>query len=213
MNKEQRENWFDYYTNKRVHHQFHQVELLRFLDVQTILEVGPYLGFVTSMLKNCGYDVTTLDFAEQRFSDPQVPHMQMDLSTDIAGKIPKFDVIICCETLEHLYWDKSLDVLKNFLDSKSRYCLISVPYEGFQFYHEIYFNLFMFSSRFQMRKLVHLLKFKQKHEDPFEHKWEIGYRGFPLRRWEAAIESTGWRIRRRSFSFATRAVFHVLEQP
>lgn len=213
MNKEERDAWYDYYTNKRIHHQFHQLELIRFLDVQNILEVGPYRGFVTALLKNCDYDVTTLDYKAPEFRSPQVPHIEMNLSDQGEKALPQFDLIICCEMLEHLPWEKSIDTLKIFLQSKSRFCVISVPYEGFQFYYEIYFNMFFFWSRFQMRKLVHLLKFKPDQTNPYGHKWELGYKGLPLRRWEEAIKSSGWRIRRRSFSFATRTVFHVLEQP
>ncbi len=59
--KDDRRRWHAYYTEKRIVHQWFQVDLMKELDVRRVLEVGPYFGLVSATLANAGYEVTTLD--------------------------------------------------------------------------------------------------------------------------------------------------------
>ena len=59
--RERLAEWHRYYSAKRIGQQWTQVHLLRDLPVQTVLEVGPYMGLATALMDNAGYDVTTLD--------------------------------------------------------------------------------------------------------------------------------------------------------
>ena len=61
IDAEHQKRWYQYYTEKRIVHQWFQLHLLEGLVVETVLEVGPSLGLVTAMLANAGYRVTTLD--------------------------------------------------------------------------------------------------------------------------------------------------------
>src|SRR5471030_442539 len=91
--------WHRYYGEKRIIQQWYQVHLLEGLAVRRVLEVGPYLGLVTALLDNAGYDVTTLDHVPRPFARPEVRHVQTDLAALQPGQISGFDAIICCETL------------------------------------------------------------------------------------------------------------------
>jgi 2-polyprenyl-3-methyl-5-hydroxy-6-metoxy-1,4-benzoquinol methylase len=57
--------WYAYYSEKRIVHQWFQVKLLENLPVQRIMEIGPAYGVPTALLANAGYEVTTLDFMKR----------------------------------------------------------------------------------------------------------------------------------------------------
>ncbi len=203
--------WHRYYSEKRIGQQWKQIDLLSGLNAHRVLEVGPYLGFVTALLDNAGYDVTTLDLFSSPFHRPQRPHIEADLTDLDPETIAGFDAILCCETLEHLPWGDAAGVLRSFHESGARNLILSVPYEGFQFGWSIYLNPFTWCHAFSLKKLRSGKGFKV-HEDPWGHKWEIGYKSFPLKRWESLINEAGWMIRKRAFTHPCRSVFHQCER-
>ncbi len=202
--------WHRYYSAKRIGQQSTQVHLLRDLPVQTVLEVGPYMGLVTAMMDNAGYDVTTLDLVARPFERPARPHIRANLLEIDPGAISGFDAIICCETLEHLPRRDVDRVLKAFRASGANYLVVSVPYSAFQIDVSLYFNRFRFRQSFAFKKLRFLKSFTPD-VDPLGHKWEVGYRGSNIHAWEAKLRDAGWRILQREFTSPTRSVFHVLE--
>ena len=93
------QKWHDYYTEKRIVHQWMQVHLLKDLPVRRILEIGPYLGLVTAMLRNAGYQTTILDLADAPiFPSPDVPRIAGDIRDLDGGALAtgEFDAILCC---------------------------------------------------------------------------------------------------------------------
>lgn len=202
--------WHDYYGEKRIGQQWFQAHLLADLRVQRVLEVGPYLGLVTALLDNAGYSVTTLDHVPQRFSRPKVDHIEADLLGLRPETIGDFDLILCCETLEHLPWEKVGGVLRCFQESGARYLITSVPYEGLQIHFLVDWNLYGFRQRFAFRKGRSLRTF-QPPTEVYGHHWEVGYRGFSLKTWDEQLNRAGWRTVKRDFTAPRRSVFHVLE--
>ena len=87
--------WHRYYSAKRISQQWFQVHLLKDLPGRRVLEVGPYLGLVTAMLDNAGYDVTTFDILPPVFERPARPHIVADLLTLDPSEIAGFDTILC----------------------------------------------------------------------------------------------------------------------
>lgn len=206
-----RAEWHLYYSEKRIVQQWMQVHLLADLPIRRVLEVGPYLGLATAMLDNAGYDVTTLDLFQPPFRRPQRPHIEANLIGMSPETIEGFDAILCCETLEHLPWEEACRVLATFHASGARFLVLSVPYEGAQFYHHIYLNPFMLRHRMASRKTNRFRRFKPD-PDPWGHKWELGFRGYSVKRWERAIRDAGWTIRRREFTASCRSAFHLCER-
>ena len=205
-----RERWFRYGTEKRIGQQWMQLELLRLLEAQRVLEVGPAFGLVTALLDNAGYDVTTLDLVAAPFARPQLPHLTMDLLRLDPAALRGFDAILCCETLEHLPWEAAPAVLRGFAASGARHLILSVPYEGLQLAIQLYLNPFTARLGAQLKKLRFLKAFRPG-PDPLGHKWEIGYRGRSVAAWESAIAGSGWRIRERRFTTPCRSIFHVCD--
>lgn len=205
----QKQIWLSYYSRKRIVHQWTQVHLLGGTNSQKILEVGPALGLVTSLLVNAGYDVHTLDHGPRSFAYPNVPHLEHDIR-DLSGEeIAGYDAILCCETLEHIDWHRVGAVLAAFRASRARYLIVSVPYMGFQVALDLYLNRTTFRQYFSMKKLLWRKNFAA--EPAGGHQWEIGYRRYKLRVWEALLAESGWSIVKRDFTEHCRSVFHLLE--
>src|SRR3954449_7513123 len=94
--------WSEYYSRKRVIHQWTQVDLLNTVPCRRVLEIGPAMGLVTAMLVNPGYEVETLDNRPRSFAHPDIRHIERDLREVRGADLAGFDAILCCETLEHL---------------------------------------------------------------------------------------------------------------
>ncbi|MDA0219676.1 MAG: hypothetical protein O3B22_08840 [Proteobacteria bacterium] len=203
--------WHAYHSEKRIGQQWMQLNLLDGLGAQRVLEVGPYLGFVTALLDNAGYDVTTLDLFPPPFERPARPFIEADLTTLQSDTIAGFEAILCCETLEHLTREQADAALVTFHRSGARYLIVSVPYEGPQMGLAIYANAFTWRFSLSLKKFKMMKTFRPD-ADPWGHKWELGHRGLLLRGWEAALRNAGWCIRQRAFTHPCRSVFHLCER-
>jgi DNA repair photolyase len=174
-----------------------------------VLEIGPALGLVTSLLVNIGYDVTTLDRGPRSFAYPNVPHIEKDISALRSDEIDGYDAILCCETLEHIEWGRVGSVLATFRESGAKYLIVSVPYMGFQVFVELYANSSTLRQYFSMKKLLWRKDFQP--ELAGGHQWEVGYKGYALNLWEKRLNDSGWSIVRRDFTEHCRSVFHLLK--
>ncbi|MBV9201370.1 MAG: class I SAM-dependent methyltransferase [Alphaproteobacteria bacterium] len=201
--------WLAYYSRKRIIHQWTQLNLLGATDGRTVLEIGPALGFVTSLLVNSGYEVTTLDLTPRSFRYPDVPHLEKDICELRSEEIAGFDAILCCEVLEHIEWHRVASVLAAFRDSGAKFLIVSVPYMGFQVFVELYLNGRTLRQYFSMKKLLWRKQFQP--EPAGGHQWEVGYRGYPLRLWEKRLSDSGWSVVKRDFTEHCRSVFHLLK--
>lgn len=211
---ERKEEWLRYYSWKRGYEQLLQVQMLKGLGVERVLEIGPYFGLVTAMLDNAGFEVTTMDMVARQFERPDSPHVEMDLTRIEPGKLEGHDCIMCCATLEHIPFAAAEAALRAFRESGARYVLISLPYQGFQLFFQLYFNRLKWSEHFSATKLRFLREFRADPVgDPWGHKWEIGYKGRSLKSFERLLADMGFTLRRRDFSYPSYCVFHLLECP
>jgi len=212
-----RRQWHDYYSEKRIIHQWMQVHLLGALPVERVLEIGPYLGLVTAMLENAGYRTTTLDLEETPRAGLPSP-----ASKTLLGDIRRldrnmvsgaeFDAILCCETLEHIPYGQVGGVLERMASTGIRYLVLSVPYMGSQLTFEIYLNRYLVRKYTSLKKFMGLKRFAVPGDDvPWEpHKWEIGYRNFSLTGLRSLVEEN-YRVLRTDFTSGCRSVFFVCE--
>lgn len=206
-----RQTWHDYYSEKRIVHQWLQVDLLHRVPgapIVKVLEIGPYLGLVTAMLASAGYRVTTLDIESASQGIGAENHIQADIRNVDAATLQGFDAIICCETLEHIHWQKLDGVLDILHGAAAPWLIISVPYEGFQIGLNLYLNRFVFRRKSFFRKFRFLKKLRIADHDEWEpHKWEVGYRGTPLKSLRRKLEAAGFEIERQDFTAGCRSVF------
>lgn len=210
MEAERLAEWHRYHSPKRIRHQHLQLELISRTPARRILECGPNLGCVTALLDNAGYAVTTTDFVPRLFARPDTPHFEMDLTQPDATRLAGHDLILCCETLEHIPREAAERALRAFRESGARFLVVSVPYSGPNLFLELHVAPGWFRSLAFLKWKEALRRFTPE-ADPYGHKWELGTRGLPVSGWEAALAQAGWAIRERHFSAPTRSVFHLCE--
>jgi len=184
---EQNKNYHDYFkhsylTEERWCDYWYQVkEIMQAGQRLKVLEIGPGNKIVTSVLRHLGYDVTTLDREES-----VEPDIVADvLSIPVAGN--SFDVILIAEVLEHLPYDKFIDALTEIKRVTKKRVILSIPHWGRHFSLEFRIPG-LGVKRFQFKGHI----FSKKHRDQGEHFWEIGKKGYALRKVKQDIVSTGF---------------------
>ncbi|MDA9600402.1 hypothetical protein N9S07_01325 [Nitrosomonadales bacterium] len=213
MNKKleaHKRQWYAYYSEKRIVHQWFQVKLLENLPVQDVLEIGPAYGVPTVLMANAGYKVTTLDFMKRNLIGAS-SHIIADLWSAPSKTYSNQDCIICCEVLEHFPFDKSCSLLSTFSKSKTPYIILSVPYNSPQLNINLYINQHTVKKNTAFKFKNNFQHFKK--EPPVDgqlgHQWEIGFKNYPLKRLIGAVESAGWNIIKKDFTSGTRSIFIV----
>lgn len=211
--------WHDYYSEKRIVHQWMQVHLLDGLPVKSVLEIGPYMGLVTALLENAGYRTTTLDVEEAPRAGLASQATSVLLG-DVRSLGPElasgedFDAILCCETLEHIPYEQVGGVLDRMVSTGIRYLILSVPYMGSQLTFQLYLNGQVARKYTSLKKFMGFKTFADPDgQEAWEpHKWEIGYRNYPLSDFRDRVAQR-YRILRTEFTAGCRSVFLVCENP
>lgn len=139
---------------------------------KSVLEVGIGNGTVSNYLKMIGLEVTTVDI------DPRLKPDYICSVTELSRIFPpnSFDAVLCTEVLEHMpfeYFQKSIAELSCIC---KQFIIISLPY----------FRIRVLSS-IQLPKLGTLrfaikIPFPATHKFDGQHYWEIGKRGYPLKK-------------------------------
>lgn len=199
-----KDDWYQYYSEKRIVHQWFQVMMLKDLPVETVLEIGPYLGVPTALMATLGYKVTTLDILPRELIGAKA-HMVADLEATAPKALEGFDCILCCEVLEHFPFTTSAAILNMFAETKTPYLVMSVPYQGFQIAFSAYLNLFTARKRTSFKYRNAWRRFLPGPKG--SHQWEVGYKGYSLSKLEDTVRKAGWNILRRDFTGGTRSVF------
>lgn len=173
---------------------WHQINEIFSLRPEKVLEIGIGNGFVSKYLRERGVNVTTLDIDER-------------LNPDLVGtvlKIPlpdeSFDVVSCCELLEHLPYKNLGKALSEIFRCSKSYAVLSVPDVG-----RVYRLCLQIPKIGTIQRLIPLPRIKRPvHNFTGQHYWEIGKAGYPLRRVMDGIRGTGFEIRK---------TYRVFERP
>ncbi|OGF21722.1 hypothetical protein A2Y83_03305 [Candidatus Falkowbacteria bacterium RBG_13_39_14] len=176
---------FNKYTDiERWASYWHQIDEILKLNPENILEIGIGDGVVADYIKkNTDIEYTTLD------NNPS-------LNPDIEGNIKsfsltrKYDLVCAFEVLEHLPFEKFNECLSKLRRASKKYVIISLPRWGRYFSLEIrlpYFKKFRKNYKFNL--------FPIEHKFDGEHYWEIGKKGYPLKRIKKEIENSGFEIK------------------
>lgn len=173
-----------YDTKERFISYWHQINEIIKLKPSKVLEVGIGNGFVRRYLKEKGLDVTTLDIAQS-------------LEPDVAGSglaIPfkngSFDVVVCCEVLEHLPYSELSKALKEIHRVSLKYVVLSLP-DVTTVYR---INIELPRIKPIKKLIVHPFHRPAQHVFDGEHCWEIGKIGYPLKRIELDIRQSNLNI-------------------
>ena len=172
-----------YRSQERWDSYWHQLELVRQQNPQTVLEVGLGEGVVARELKRKGIRVTTVDIAA-------------DLHPDVVGSVTalpfgkdEFDVVLAAEILEHIRFEDVPQALSEIARVARTRAVISLPHPGYVF--SFVFKLPLLP---RTRLLLKIPFFWKTHVFNGEHYWELGKRGFPLSHFLALAQRAGLRL-------------------
>ncbi|MGI6314834.1 MAG: class I SAM-dependent methyltransferase [Patescibacteria group bacterium] len=183
-----KEHYFSkkYFSLNRLYSYSNQINEVLSLSPKKILEIGIGSGFVANSLKFLNIKVVTMDNKED---------LRPDIIADIRN-IPtqneKFDIVLCCEVLEHLpFEDFSKCLLEMKKNSKGK-IIISLPDSSKKirfFIPKIGYKIFCIPF---LRK-----KIRNDHS----HFWEINRKGFDLKKIEKEIKKNGFKIEKNYILF------------
>ena len=184
---------YQYNKKQRFIAYWHQIDEIIKSKPKNILEIGIGNGFVTSYLRNFCLDIVSLDFDK-------------DLCPNVAGNVlelpfsnSSFDVVTCYEVLEHIRFDLFSAALREIFRVCSSRAIISIPD------CERYFRVAQLPFLGEIERLLSIPRFvKPVHEFDGQHFWEIGKRGYPLKKVMAIIEREG---------FVIDSTYRVFENP
>jgi len=199
----------EHYTNpsydskERFISYWHQINEIIALNPKEVLEIGIGNGFVYNYLKEKGIKIKTLD-------------IDKNLNPDAAGSVlgipfedGSFEVVACCEVLEHLPYSNFRESLKEIHRVSRKHVVLSLP--DVTTVYRINVELPRIKP---IKKLVpHPFHRSPQHTFDGEHYWEIGKTDYPLKKIESDIEKSKFKILRtyRVFEFYYHRFF-VLEK-
>jgi hypothetical protein len=158
---------------------WHQIEETLAFRPESVLIVGKGDNVVGTILAQQGVKVTTFDFDESL--QPDIIGNIIDIKNILQGK--KFDVLLCCQVLEHLPYAHFENILQQFTTIADK-VVISLPYSIYN-YVEIEMKLPII-KRVRLRSCVP--RFFKKCEYNGQHYWEIGFSGYSRRKIRKSIE-------------------------
>jgi SAM-dependent methyltransferase len=165
------ERWASYY---------YQLETILGLQASSVLEVGSGDNVLRNYIEhNTQISYTNLDIAD-------------DLKPDILGSVEhipcadsSFDVVCAFEVLEHLPFEKFEKSFSEMMRVARTHVVVSVPHFG----PSIRFSFkipFLPEVRFACK-----VPFPKRHVFNGQHYWELGKKGFPVRRVREIVKKYG----------------------
>jgi hypothetical protein len=151
---------------------WHQITETLALAPKTMLIIGVGDNIVYPLLTIFGkIQIYTFDFDKNLHPDFEGNVANIDA---ILGD-KTFDVILCCQVLEHLPHDRFEDILQQ-LERHADNVIISLPYSAMKYKLEL--NLPVIKT---IKVNIYIHKFFKKHPFDGQHYWEIGTRGHTKR--------------------------------
>jgi hypothetical protein len=174
---------FSYNKKGRFCSYWHQIEEVRKLNPENILEIGMGNGFVAWFLQNAGLEVTTMDI------DPDLKPTIVGSVVDIPLPDDSFDLVMCCQLLEHLPYDNFVPALLQLHRVAKKHVVLSLP--DMKPVHRVHIETPIGKARFFYPKL-----FSKPIDWKFDgqHHWNINNLGYPTTRIINDIMSTNFKI-------------------
>lgn len=173
----------DYDHRERFISYWQQIEYVKKVKPKTLLEVGIGNRFVYDYLKKHNYSIESFDFDERLKPDYIGDILAMDIPK-------KYEMVMCCEVLEHLPMEKFSLALKNLAVYSNKYLLISLPQRilPFHFYVKLpkipAINFFFFLPRLP----------RINFSFDGQHYWELEVKGAEGKKIRKCFKQVGFKI-------------------
>lgn len=162
---------------------WYQLSLVRKVHPATVLEIGPGEGVVSEALCKDKVAVTTCD-------------IDAAVRPDIVGSITalplpdsSFDLVLAAEVLEHIRFEDVPVALAEIARVARTHVVISLPHAGYTFGWECKVPLLP-----RTQWLFKIPFFWKTHTFNGEHYWELGKKGYPVRRFLGVAHKAGLRL-------------------
>ena len=174
------------YDNKeRFFSYWHQINEVLSLNAREILEIGKGNGFVSNYLIGRGKRIFTFD-------------IDKNLIPDVVGTVKEipfcseaFDVVTCCEVLEHLPYEYFYDALKELYRVSKSYVVLSLPDRSGRAY-KFHIQIPTLGEFTSLITIPRLKPIEWKFDG--EHYWEIGTSGYSIKKIISQIEKLNFLI-------------------
>jgi ubiquinone/menaquinone biosynthesis C-methylase UbiE len=113
--------FYSYMAKTRWASVWHQVDEVLSFKPQSVLEVGPGPGVFKAVLGRFGPDVKTLDL------DPDLSPDYMASADSMPFDDKAFDVVCAFQMLEHVPYEKSLEIFREMVRVARKGVVISLP--------------------------------------------------------------------------------------
>jgi len=193
IDEEKKEVYFErgYDSKKRFSSYWYQIEEVRKLNPKSVLDIGIGNSFTSKYLKERGFNITTLDH------NPCLNPDIVGSVLDIPFKNDAFKVVTCYELLEHMPFNVFCTALKEIKRVAKKYTILSIPDSN-----KIYAFYMHFPKLGVIKKTIELPLPNFLKPDMSEpnyvrgHYWEIGKKGYPLKKIKKVIRDVGFNIER-----------------
>lgn len=175
---EKTEYLFSNYVNeKRWNSYWHQIDEVIQLKAKSLLIIGSADNIVRKILSEYLSDIRTVDIDPELYPDYLISVSDLD-----SVCVDKFEVILCCQVLEHLPFDLFEKSILQLSQVCSGFCILSLP----QMYYRFRMSLYI-----QTHELYYQYIYNRKNIDykfNGEHYWEIGVENCSLKEIEIIIK-------------------------
>jgi FkbM family methyltransferase len=151
----------------------------------SVLEVGSGYGFLAALLRQAGYETTTVDFKKHHNPDITGDFKEIEMHE-------RYDVVCSFEMLEHMPYTEALGLLNKMASLAKDYVIVSMPYHcwgaAFRFYLKLpkikldikfggFPNIFR-RGDVRLREIDD----KKPYDSVNAHYWEVGRKSYPVKR-------------------------------
>ncbi|MBI4058327.1 class I SAM-dependent methyltransferase [Candidatus Gottesmanbacteria bacterium] len=171
----------DYIDKPRWNSYWQQMYEVNRTKPKKVLEIGIGNSIVAMILHQLGFDLTTVDFDNRLHPDFVADIRQLPFSDNT------FDTVLCAEVLEHIPFSDFSAALKELHRVTKKYVIMTVPHDYLTYFY-ISFKLIPYVRPLSLFLTVPRA---QKHAFDGQHYWEIGKRGYSLKRINQAISHAG----------------------
>lgn len=142
-----------------------QIHEIYKLSPRNIIEIGIGNGFVSTFLRSAGYEICTADINPSLL--PDICASIEDLPNLLNGK--RFDLVVCCEVLEHISFDE-FDTNLDHLQSLGDRLFMTLP----NYRPSIGFSGFLRLPKLTPRLIDLTFDLFWNRRIAREHFWEVG---------------------------------------
>ncbi|MBI4616139.1 MAG: methyltransferase domain-containing protein [Planctomycetes bacterium] len=176
---------------------WHQKDEILALRPRTLLHCGIGNNFLCRYLEGTGIRQFTLD---------NEPDFRPSVSASVV-KLPfldgSFDAIACFQVLEHLPYELFSGILREYRRVSRRHVVLSLPNRS------LWLGLRLtFYPRLSVQRGLSIEAFSRAHVFDGKHHWEIGKKGFPVRRIVGDIQAAGLVVRK-AYRIPEKPLHHV----